>query len=206
MIMSGGTNKGQRSLDASSGSLHIQLPRRLPTVQELELLMSRGGQQSPRILMTSSWAMQSRLELWALPRTVPCARRHARQVMRDWRLDKLAETVELLVSEIITNAVHASAGPAGSRHGEVTADDASTLLFWLAADGERALIQVWDCCESKPQRRESATSAESGRGLLLVDALSDEWGSYVPSGWAGKVVWALVADQPCRAGAAVPAT
>lgn len=195
MIMSGGTNEGQRSLVTSGGSLHLQLPRRLPTVQELELFLSGDGQQSPSMLMTSSWAMQSRLELWALPRTVPYARRHTRQVMRDWGLDKLSETVELLVSEIITNAVHASAGPAGSRLGEVTADDASTLLFWLAADGERALIQVWDCCEGKPQRRESATSAESGRGLLLVEALSDEWGSYVPSGWAGKVVWALVAGE-----------
>jgi anti-sigma regulatory factor (Ser/Thr protein kinase) len=193
--MSGGTNEGQRSLDTSGGSLHLQLPRRLPTVQELELLMSRGGQQSPRMLMTSSWAMQSRLELWALPRTVPYARRHARQVLGEWGLNKLSEIVELLVSEIITNAVHASAGPAGRRHGEVTADDASTLLFWLAAEGERALIQVWDCCEAKPQRRESATSAESGWGLLLVEALSDEWGSYVPSGWAGKVVWALVTGE-----------
>jgi anti-sigma regulatory factor (Ser/Thr protein kinase) len=193
VTMSGGTNEGQRSLGASSGSLHLQLPRRLPTVQELELLMSRDVQQAPR--MTSIWAMQSRLELWALPCTVPHARRHARLVLGEWGLDKLSETVELLVSEIITNAVHASAGPAGRRHGEVTADDASTLLFWLAADGERALIQVWDCCEAKPQRRDSATSAESGRGLLLVEALSDEWGSYVPSGWAGKVVWALVAGE-----------
>jgi anti-sigma regulatory factor (Ser/Thr protein kinase) len=195
VIMSGGTNEGQRSLDACSGSFHLQLLRRLPTVQELELLMSRDGQQSPRRHMTSIWAMQSRLELWALPRTVPYARRHARQVLAEWGLDKLSETVELLVSEIITNAVHASTGPAGSRHGEVTASGASTLLFWLAADGERALIQVWDCCEAKPQRRESATSAENGRGLLLVEALSDGWGLYVPTGWAGKVVWALVAGE-----------
>jgi anti-sigma regulatory factor (Ser/Thr protein kinase) len=195
VIMSGGTNEGQRSLDTSGGSLRLQLPRRLPTVHELELFLSGGGQQSPRMLMTSSWTMQSRLELWALPRTIPYVRRHTRQVMRDWGLVKLSEIVELLVSEIITNAVHASARPASSRRGEVTADDASTLLFWLAADGERALIQVWDCCEGKPQRRESATSAESGRGLLLVEALSDEWGSYVPKGWAGKVVWALVAGE-----------
>lgn len=148
--------------------------------------------------MTSGWPMQSCLELWALPHTVPYARRHTRQVLHEWGLEKLAETVELLVSEIITNAVHASAGPAGSRPGEVTADDASTLLFWLAADGERALIQVWDSCERKPQRQAPELAAESGRGLLLVETLSAEWGSYVPNGWAGKVVWALV---PGAAGA-----
>jgi anti-sigma regulatory factor (Ser/Thr protein kinase) len=136
--------------------------------------------------------MQSYLELWALPQTVPYVRLHARQAMHEWGLEQLSETVELLVSEIITNAVNASAGPAGSRPGEVTADDASTLLFWLAADGERALIQVWDSCERKPQRQAPELAAESGRGLLLVEALSTAWGSYVPNGWAGKVVWALV--------------
>jgi len=98
-------------------------------------------------------------------------------VLHEWGLAEPSETVELLVSEIVTNAVHASAGQAGSRHERVEVDDASTLLFWLAADGERALIQVWDSCERKPQRRDAGTAAESGRGLLLVEALSAEWGS-----------------------------
>ena len=138
------------------------------------------------------WPKQSVLELWALPHAVPEARRHTRQVLEQWGLAELSETVELLVSEIITNAVHASAEPAGGRHDQVQADVASTLLFWLAAEGKRTLIQVWDSCERKPQRRDAGTAAESGRGLLLVEALSAEWGSYAPNGWAGKIVWALV--------------
>lgn len=44
--MSGGTNEGQRSLDASGGSLYLQLPRRLPTVQELELFLSGGASKA----------------------------------------------------------------------------------------------------------------------------------------------------------------
>lgn len=169
-------------------------PVRLPprTAQELDLPPSGSGQQGRGVLTASGWPMQLYLELWALPRTVPDARRHTRQALREWGLEELSETVELLVSEIITNAVHASAGPAGSGHGQVEADDASTLLFWLAADGNRALIQVWDSCGRKPLRQEPGSNAESGRGLLLVETLSAQWGSYALNGWAGKVVWALV--------------
>jgi hypothetical protein len=144
-----------------------------------------------RALMASDWPMQSCLELWALPRTVPEARRHTRQVLHEWALGKLSATTELLVSEIITNAVQASTGPAGGQRDQVNSRGASTLLFWLAADGQRVLIQVWDSCDRKPQRQEPGSAAESGRGLLLVEALSAEWGSYAPNGWAGKVVWAL---------------
>jgi anti-sigma regulatory factor (Ser/Thr protein kinase) len=169
-------------------------PTRLPprTAQELDLRQGGSGQHGQRALMASGWPMQSVLELWALPQAVPEARRHTRQVLEQWGLAELSETVELLVSEIVTNAVQASAGPAGSRHDHVEFDDASTLLFWLAGDGERALIQIWDSCERKPQRRDAGTAAESGRGLLLVEALTAEWGSYAPNGWAGKIVWALV--------------
>jgi hypothetical protein len=80
----------------------------------------------------------------------------------------------------------------GGRPDQAGAGGVSTLLLWLAGDGERVLIQVWDGCERRPQRRDAGTAAESGRGLLLVEALSAEWGSYVPGGWAGQVVWALV--------------
>jgi len=171
----------------------VHLPPR--TAQELDLRLSGSEHEGRGVSMTSGWPMQSRLELWALPHTVPYARRQTRQALQEWGLERLSETVELLVSEIITNAVHASAGPAGSRHGHVKADNASTLLFWLAADGERALIQVWDSCERKPERQVPGTAAESGRGLLLVETLSAEWGSYVPSRWAGKVVWALISGE-----------
>jgi Histidine kinase-like ATPase domain len=170
-------------------------PTRLPptTAQELDPREGSSGQHGRRALMGSGWPMRSRLELWALPRSVRDARRHATQALREWRLEGLAENVELLVSEIVTNAVRACAWPAESQPDQVKAADASTLLFWLAADGERVLIQVWDGSEGKPQRQEPAVAAESGRGLLLVETLSAEWGLYAVNGWAGKVVWALVA-------------
>ena len=55
-------------------------------------------------------AHQSHLVLGALPSAVPCARLHARLVLAEWDLKPLAETAELIVSELVTNAVRASTG------------------------------------------------------------------------------------------------
>ena len=53
------------------------------------------------------WPLRSYLQLGALPGAVPCARLHTKLVLWEWGLDRLVETAELLVSEIITNAVQA---------------------------------------------------------------------------------------------------
>src|SRR5713101_5872411 len=50
----------------------------------------------------AAWPLQSRLELAALPGAVPCARLHARQLLWEWGLATLAETAELLISELTT--------------------------------------------------------------------------------------------------------
>ena len=57
-----------------------------------------------------SWPLRSELELGAFPTAVPCARLHARQVLWEWQLPEHAETAELLVSELVTNAVRACGG------------------------------------------------------------------------------------------------
>jgi len=54
----------------------------------------------------SRWPLVSFLELGALTSAVPCARLHARQVLWEWGLQASADTAELLVSELVTNAVH----------------------------------------------------------------------------------------------------
>ena len=56
--------------------------------------------------------LRSYLELGALPTAVPCARLHARHVLREWRLNGPAQDSELLVSELVTNAVKGTAGRA----------------------------------------------------------------------------------------------
>ena len=151
-------------------------------------------QHGPGVPITVGWPHHSYLELGALPSAVPCVRLHTRQIPWEW--GKTAQTAELLASELVTNAVRASAGLADGRHDTVRAADTPTVRFWLAADRRNVLIQVWDDCHWKPQRREPDTSAESGRGLLLVETLSSNWGSYAPNGWTGKIVWALLAERP----------
>jgi anti-sigma regulatory factor (Ser/Thr protein kinase) len=135
-------------------------------------------------MITTPWPLQSYLELGALPGAVPCARLHARQVLWEWRLAGHADTVELLVSELITNALRASEG---------LTRGIPPVRLWLCSDGNRVVIQVWDGNHQIPVRQDAELEAESGRGLLLVESFSAEWGSCRPEGSAGKVVWAVVA-------------
>ena len=132
------------------------------------------------------WPLHAALPLGALPTAPGCGRAWTRQVLREWGLDRLADDTELLVSELTTNALQASAPIADAAIG-----------LWLASDCERAVILVWDPSTQPPAPANPRQDAEDGRGLLLVQALSLQWGWYFPAstspgGHAGKVVWAIV--------------
>jgi Histidine kinase-like ATPase domain len=134
------------------------------------------------------WPLCSYLALRALPASVRPARRHATATLREWQLETLTDPVEMLTSEIVTNAVRASADAVHRRHG---AGQAAPIRFWLTSDRRSVLIQVWDADPRPPVRQDSGPDAETGRGLMLVDALSTQWGCYGCP--AGKVVWAVCA-------------
>ena len=140
-----------------------------------------------------SWPLRSWLELGALPSAVPCARLHAKQVLWEWGLDALVEVVELLVSELVTNGVQASEGMTGCRYQGRWTPAVPPVRLWLCSDRQSVLVQVWDGNDRRPERKEIDLEAVGGRGLLLVEALSAEWGTYVPERSSGKVVWALIA-------------
>jgi anti-sigma regulatory factor (Ser/Thr protein kinase) len=131
------------------------------------------------------WPLHSHLELGALPTAVPCARLHVRQMAWEWGLDGLAETAELLISELITNAIKAT-------HGR---DRLPPVRLHLSSDKERLLIEVWDADPRPPApaRLEEdglpALTDEGGRGLFLVAVLSQQWNWYPSREWGGKVVW-----------------
>ena len=143
---------------------------------------------------SSSWPLRSRLELGAFPSAVPCARLHSRQVVWEWGLRAVVETVELVVSELVTNAVKASAvAGGGTRISEGDRLAPGWIALFLASDRHQVLVQIWDGDPASPQPADVAENAESGRGLLLVEALSEDWGWYWPAGSSqGKWVWAAV--------------
>ncbi|MDT0478876.1 SpoIIE family protein phosphatase [Streptomyces doebereineriae] len=98
----------------------------------------------------------------------------SRQLAR-WDLDELAFTTELILSELVTNAIRYGGDPIHVR-----------VLY------DRTLIcEVFDSSSTSPHLRYAAMTDEGGRGLFLVAQLSDRWGTrYTP---AGKVIWA---EQP----------
>ena len=136
------------------------------------------------------WPLQSFLELGALAGAAPCARLHTRHLLWEWGLAGLAESTELLVSEIITNAVQGVPGD----------DPGRWVRLWLVSDRARVVILVWDASPLPPVPADPRADAENGRGLLLIDAISERWGWYfpgeqaqhrMPHGQHGKVVWAV---------------
>ncbi|MGJ5952590.1 SpoIIE family protein phosphatase [Streptomyces neyagawaensis] len=119
-----------------------------------------------------------RVAQWELPgdpAIVSRARVAATEQLATWGLDDLAFTTELIVSELVTNAIRHATGPVQLR-----------LLR------DRALIcEVFDGSGTSPQLRRARTEDEGGRGLFLVAQLTERWGTrYTPE---GKIIWA---EQP----------
>ena len=132
--------------------------------------------------------LQTHLELAALPSAVPCARGHVRAVALEWGLQELADTAELLASELVTNAIRASA--------MLRIAHTPVVRVWVSSEGISMVIHVWDASAAMPVRQ-AATGVddEGGRGLLLVETLSKDRGTYRKLE-GGKVVWVLVAADP----------
>jgi hypothetical protein len=140
-----------------------------------------------------AWPLRSYLELGALPSAVPCFRLHAKHLLWEWGLEKFSDSVEVVVSELTTNAVAASAELIGSRYSGRWRPGVPPVRLWLHSDKERVLVQVWDGDDRMPEPQGIDLDAENGRGLLLVATLSAEWGAYRPEGASGKCVWAMLA-------------
>lgn len=82
------------------------------------------------------------------------------------------ETVELVVSEIVTSAIQATC----------QLPLPGSIRLWLLSDGAQVLILVWDASPRRPVPSDDSAGEinESGRGLMLVDVMSDRW-SWYPS-------------------------
>lgn len=120
-----------------------------------------------------------RLELCATPGAVPCARSLVKRIVVEWGRPDLADTAELLVSELVTNAIHASAGL-----------PSPTVRLWLVAERDTVVIRVWDGSAGMPRHQDAAPESEHGRGLMLVASLGKQWGACRKP--VGKVVWVQI--------------
>jgi hypothetical protein len=139
------------------------------------------------------WPLRSYLELAPLASAVPCARLHARAVLWEWGLTAFHDTACLILSELTTNAVAASAGLNGSRYDGRWTPGTPPIRFWLCSDRQRVMAAVWDASHHRPTRAApDDPEADHGRGLLLVETLSEKWGVHTPERSSGKVVWAVM--------------
>jgi anti-sigma regulatory factor (Ser/Thr protein kinase) len=119
-----------------------------------------------------------------VPRAVSAARDWSRQTVSRWRLGEVADPVGQLVSELVTNSIE---------HAECVS---VTVLLMYAAGMLRLEVRDQDGAHV-PVLRYPAPGDLNGRGLVIVEALSDRWGVRVTD--AGKAVWCELAAGPSTA-------
>jgi anti-sigma regulatory factor (Ser/Thr protein kinase) len=122
----------------------------------------------------ATWAV------WRLPDAVMHARRFTSRTLRSWQVESELDVVLLVVSELVTNAVVHT-------QGEVRLD--------LTLSAEHLRVAVTDASPRAPAKPMPVDwESTGGRGLLLVEAMTESWGSVPVSG--GKQVWGEVALPP----------
>jgi anti-sigma regulatory factor (Ser/Thr protein kinase) len=118
------------------------------------------------------------------PGSLESIRRFARDTISDWGLTAFADDMTTVVGELTANAV---------RHALPACGEADTKA-WLGMvrTGGAVVCTVVDPSPSPPTRQDPDYLAETGRGLLIVDALTSQWGYSEPDP-SGKTVWARIA-------------
>ncbi|MBM9504270.1 SpoIIE family protein phosphatase/ATP-binding protein [Actinacidiphila acididurans] len=120
----------------------------------------------------------ARWDVPAEPTAVGMIRTEVAGRLAEWDLAELGFTTELILSELVTNAIRHADAPIGVR-----------LLL------DRKLIcEVSDGSSTSPHLRYATATEEGGRGLFLVDQVAERWGTRYTAG--GKVIWA---EQPLPA-------
>ncbi|MFD9302852.1 SpoIIE family protein phosphatase [Streptomyces sp. NPDC060048] len=155
-----------RTLGAISQSIFDSVLPQEPA-DDVALLLARTRTLSSD--QVAEWELEADLSLVA----------HARELvlgqLSSWQLDELSFVTELVVSELVTNAIRYAGGPVGLR---------------LIRD--RVLVcEVSDLSSTQPRLRRARETDEGGRGLFLVAQLTDRWGCRFTS--RGKTIWT---EQP----------
>ncbi|MET9117877.1 SpoIIE family protein phosphatase [Streptomyces longwoodensis] len=152
------------SMDDACDTIIRALNTRGGRKDDVALLMARLNGIAPQDV--AEWRFPPR------PAEVGRARAVVREQLHDWGLPRLADPAELMVSELVTNAVrHTRARPVEVR----------------LVRGDTLLCEVDDDDHELPTLRNAGPEAEAGRGLRVVSALAREWGTSRTA--AGKTVW-----------------
>jgi anti-sigma regulatory factor (Ser/Thr protein kinase) len=125
------------------------------------------------------------LDLGAVPTAPRCARAWTREILWEWGAAELADTAEVVASELVTNSLKASAGL-----------DLAAIRLVLTLDKGELAILVRDSHPGVPLAVRPGPDDESGRGLLIVEQLSARCGWYPLHGQQhAKVTWAVLAGD-----------
>ncbi|WP_374117153.1 ATP-binding protein [Streptomyces sp. RKAG293] len=132
----------------------------------------------------------SRLELACEDTAARWARAHARDVLGKWAIpEEAANDALLVISELVTNAVrHTKKPDAPPPWATARSSESCVITLWYTPG--YLLIYVYDGDRTPPVRRQPSPTLAGGRGLLLVEALSAEWGYTYPTPTSGKSVYA----------------
>src|SRR5579863_6386554 len=147
----------------------------------------------PRLLpVPSAWwetpAVTTRA-LSARPEEARTARRFVRELLTCWGLEALADDAEMIVDELVVNAVlH------GTRAGLMNPNPGAVLRLCMLRRAGEVMLAVVDPGNETPMPRQPDWGGESGRGLQIVGALSHVWG-WSPIAGHGKAVWAVLRDR-----------
>ena len=130
----------------------------------------------------------SRARLSTGPAAAAEARRRVRAAIASWQIPVDQDAALLLTSELVTNAVRHEPGQA--------------VMLVISCSRGRLRVDVHDTARTLPAVADVPADAESGRGLLLVETLSDEWGFYRTP--AGKAVYFTLVSEPGQENQAGP--
>jgi len=132
------------------------------------------------------WMYGKELALDSTPESVRISRELVRSTLHSIDTD-LVEVAAILTDEMVTNAI---------KHGR------PPISLAIESDNEGIAISVADSGPGFPIARTVSRTAEDGRGLMIIDVLSDEWG-VVPL-YQGKQVWIRLHVRDVLTGAAMP--
>lgn len=131
------------------------------------------------------------VELPARPLAASLARGHVGTALTGWQED-LTERAQLIVSELVANAIKATADALAepADRGEPICG-AGHLWIGVLQVRDYVVVEVWDCSPLPPQLVNPSADEVGGRGLLLVSEMATQW-SYRWHRSGGKVVWAML--------------